>query len=192
MAYRYAHVNSSCLEESPTAIWHRRWLAAGGSNQDLVAHVEAGADYDGLAVEWGINNKKGARHLCSQHLSLSVRRAYKGSSVRGISYVATMSVTRSVLRLDHTFSVGCHAYCTSTRHARLAWEAQPGSTLRSQSSNAFAASIEECAQACKDHTPSHGSGTRPVVLCADATWSRAHAIRHLLRCKIYPCKCLQM
>jgi hypothetical protein len=32
-------------------------MAAGGSYQDLVVHIEPQADYDGVAVKWGINHK---------------------------------------------------------------------------------------------------------------------------------------
>ena len=59
---RYAHVSPPCLIDSPTNRWHAAYLEAGGSNSDLLVHIDYRADYDGLAVAWGINNKKGV--LC--------------------------------------------------------------------------------------------------------------------------------
>jgi hypothetical protein len=53
----YAHVNVSCILQSPTARWYRQYIAAGGSYHDLVVHIEPQADYDGIAVKWGINHK---------------------------------------------------------------------------------------------------------------------------------------
>ena len=62
---RYAHVDPSCLETSPTSRWHQRYEAAGGRHEDLVAHVEERADYDGLAVRWGINHKTDSVEECA-------------------------------------------------------------------------------------------------------------------------------
>ena len=45
----YAHVNASCLEASPTAAGH-------SAQEVLECYTEEGADYDGLAVRWGIGN----------------------------------------------------------------------------------------------------------------------------------------
>jgi hypothetical protein len=56
---RYSHVNASCLEQSPTNLWHKAYLASGGRNDDLIAHIDERSDYDGLAVAWGIGNKEG-------------------------------------------------------------------------------------------------------------------------------------
>ena len=49
---RYAHVVVKCLEESPTALWWKSYIAKGGRHEDLLAHIEKAADYDGLAVAW--------------------------------------------------------------------------------------------------------------------------------------------
>lgn len=61
-------MNATCLEQSPTALWHRAYVAAGGTSESLVAHIDARSDYDGLAVAWGIGNKKSAAPF-SQHLA---------------------------------------------------------------------------------------------------------------------------
>lgn len=53
-ACRYAHVIPSCLEQSPTNQYWKKWVESGGTPQQLVAHIERNADYDGLAVGWGI------------------------------------------------------------------------------------------------------------------------------------------
>lgn len=63
---RYAHVNPTCLENSPTNSWHKRYEAAGGRHEDLVAHIEERADYDGLAVRWGINHKTESVEECAE------------------------------------------------------------------------------------------------------------------------------
>lgn len=56
---RYAHVDPTCLEASPTAQWWKSWLTkVEGDVKQLQVHFEYEADYDGLAVGWGINNKK--------------------------------------------------------------------------------------------------------------------------------------
>jgi hypothetical protein len=40
-------------------------MAAGGSYQDLVVHIEPQADYDGIAVKWGINHKRATAQVCA-------------------------------------------------------------------------------------------------------------------------------
>lgn len=60
---RYAHASPPCLEDSPTNRWHAAYLEAGGKPSDLTAHIDYRADYDGLAVAWGINNKKGVHSV---------------------------------------------------------------------------------------------------------------------------------
>jgi hypothetical protein len=62
---RYSHVVPKCLEDSPTAKWWAEYYAAGGKQSDLVVHIEKGGDYDGLAVAWGINNKKANAEECA-------------------------------------------------------------------------------------------------------------------------------
>ncbi|GLI68829.1 hypothetical protein VaNZ11_013371 [Volvox africanus] len=63
----YAHVVPKCLEDSPTAKWWAEYYASGGKQADLVVHIEKQADYDGLAVYWGINNKKASVEECAEH-----------------------------------------------------------------------------------------------------------------------------
>lgn len=61
----YAHVNDSCLLASPTAKWYKAWVAAGGRPEELVVHLEAAADIDGIAVKWGIGNKFESPEECA-------------------------------------------------------------------------------------------------------------------------------
>ncbi|KAG2455183.1 hypothetical protein HYH02_000999 [Chlamydomonas schloesseri] len=63
----YSHVVPKCLEDSPTAKWWEDYYAAGGKQSDLVVHIEKASDYDGLAVYWGINNKKATVEECAEH-----------------------------------------------------------------------------------------------------------------------------
>jgi hypothetical protein len=56
-----------CLEDSPTNKWFADYYAKGGKQGDLVAHIEPASDYDGLAVVWGINNKKKTAEECADH-----------------------------------------------------------------------------------------------------------------------------
>ena len=57
----YAHVDSDCLEKSPTALLYQKLLADG---TELVAVHELKSDYDGLGVRWGIGHQKGDWHGC--------------------------------------------------------------------------------------------------------------------------------
>ncbi|KAL4522532.1 hypothetical protein Ndes2437A_g07300 [Nannochloris sp. 'desiccata'] len=60
----YVHVKRQCLRESPTAQW---WYnAKPDPYKDLVTHIEQRADYDGLAVGWGIDNKKATVEECAE------------------------------------------------------------------------------------------------------------------------------
>jgi hypothetical protein len=51
-------VKPECLYASPAAKWWQAWEAAGGRREELVVHIERSADFDGLAVGWGIGNTK--------------------------------------------------------------------------------------------------------------------------------------
>lgn len=66
-AFRYSHVVPKCLEDSPTNKWFMDYYAKGGKQSDLVAHIEPASDYDGLAVVWGIDNKKMTAEECAEH-----------------------------------------------------------------------------------------------------------------------------
>lgn len=59
----YIHVDSKCLRESPTAQWWQNTNP--DSIKDLVTHIEHRADYDGIAVAWGIDNKKSSVEECA-------------------------------------------------------------------------------------------------------------------------------
>jgi len=58
----YSHVDPSCLERSATAA---QFDAAEAARLALVVWVEEGASYDGLAVAWGIGNKKPTAAACA-------------------------------------------------------------------------------------------------------------------------------
>lgn len=62
----YAHVDPACLMDSPTAQWWQTHIISTNRYDDLVTHLEPHADYDGLAVFWGINNKKNSAEECAQ------------------------------------------------------------------------------------------------------------------------------
>jgi len=49
----YAHVSPPCLLQSPAMVW---WKETQPAPEDLVVHIERHADYDGLAVRWGIGH----------------------------------------------------------------------------------------------------------------------------------------
>ena len=57
----YAHVDSECLEVSPTARQYAALLASGSA---LVGHHEEGLDLDGLGVRWGIGHTKSTWEQC--------------------------------------------------------------------------------------------------------------------------------
>jgi len=59
----YAHVEVPCLERSPTAL---QYTALVRSRERLEAHAEAGADYDGLAVRWGIGHTVPTWEACER------------------------------------------------------------------------------------------------------------------------------
>lgn len=65
----YAHVDAQCLERSPTNAW---WKRAKPQADDLLIHIEKNANYDGLAVAWGIGNTmtslKECAKACKQHI----------------------------------------------------------------------------------------------------------------------------
>eukprot|EP00884_Botryococcus_braunii_P023092 jgi/Botrbrau1/9467/Bobra.0252s0088.1 len=62
----YAHVVPACLESSPTNTYWKKWVASGGTPDQLVVHIERNADYDGLAVGWGIGNTKATVEECAE------------------------------------------------------------------------------------------------------------------------------
>ena len=62
----YSHVKPECLETSPTAKWWNSYYEKGGKQADLIVHMEKGGDYDGLAVAWGLGNKKESAEECAK------------------------------------------------------------------------------------------------------------------------------
>lgn len=59
----YAHVDVECLRKSPTAQWYFQFRP---EPDDLVVFVDREADYDGLAVSWGIGNTKASVEECAE------------------------------------------------------------------------------------------------------------------------------
>lgn len=74
----YAHVDTKCLESSPTAKWWAAYYLRGGRQKELVAHIERAADYDGLAVMWGIGNKKASAEECAKACLLHMPKMVSG------------------------------------------------------------------------------------------------------------------
>lgn len=70
-----------CLEGSPTAVWWAEYYASGGKQSDLVSHIEVGADYDGLAVVWGIGNNKTSPEECAEHCRRHMPHVVQGPFV---------------------------------------------------------------------------------------------------------------
>ena len=61
----YSHVDTDCLDRSPTAAAYVAHLASGAdARAHLVRAPEQRADYDGLGVRWGIGNKKATWQEC--------------------------------------------------------------------------------------------------------------------------------
>lgn len=58
----YSHVNESCLHSSPTARLYR----TEGVRKTLVPRIDLFADYDGIAVKWGIDNKVSSVEECAE------------------------------------------------------------------------------------------------------------------------------
>ena len=63
---RYAHVNPECLEASPTNTWWHEWQSSGASKEHAQAVLEQNADYDGLAVVWGIGHTTQTAEDCAE------------------------------------------------------------------------------------------------------------------------------
>lgn len=65
----YAHVDVACLERSETA---RTYLELVKQQVRLDGHTELEADYDGLAVRWGIGHQKAnysdCEAACREHV----------------------------------------------------------------------------------------------------------------------------
>lgn len=63
----YAHVDAKCLLASPTAVaWRALHPHGGKSGEGLDCHTEENVSLDGLAVGWGIGNKKDSAEQCCQ------------------------------------------------------------------------------------------------------------------------------
>lgn len=81
---RYAHVSPECMERSPTNMWWQEWRQSGASKQHAEAVVEEHADYDGIAVVWGIGHFKQTVEGCAEacrtyesHLQLGGQAVYR-------------------------------------------------------------------------------------------------------------------
>ncbi len=105
-ARRYAHVVPQCLIDSPSAKWWFDWEATGGKPEDLVVHIELHADFDGLAVGWGIGNKKASAEECGEACRAHRRNPKGGGSgFRNRSWQAPGPVRDHLLHGQRTPSV---------------------------------------------------------------------------------------
>jgi hypothetical protein len=71
----YADTSPECLLRSPTARWTLRRaavVAAGGALPPLEAHLDREADYDGLAVVWGVGHKAVSLEDCAARCAAHV------------------------------------------------------------------------------------------------------------------------
>lgn len=59
----YAHVEPPCLEQSPTNQWY---IDNKPGPEDMDIYFEKEADYDGMAVGWGIGNTKQSVEECGE------------------------------------------------------------------------------------------------------------------------------
>lgn len=54
------------MEQSPTNMWWQEWRQSGASKQHAEAVLEEHADYDGIAVVWGIGHFKQTVDECAE------------------------------------------------------------------------------------------------------------------------------
>jgi hypothetical protein len=66
----------------------------GGKQSDLVAHIEEAADYDGLAVVWGIKNTKKTAEECAEHCKRHMPKQVAGEKA-GSGWCVTLWSERS-------------------------------------------------------------------------------------------------
>ena len=59
-------MDPECLEASPTNTWWHEWQRSGASKEHAQAVLEQHADYDGLAVVWGINHFTQSAEDCAE------------------------------------------------------------------------------------------------------------------------------
>lgn len=65
----YSHVDEACLHASPVARWWRDARAQLGPEvlaAEMRVHVDRHADYDGVAVRWGIGHTQPSLEACAQ------------------------------------------------------------------------------------------------------------------------------
>lgn len=62
----YAHVSPECLESSPTNTWWHEWQQSGASKEHASAVLEEHANYDGIAVVWGIGHFTPTAEDCAE------------------------------------------------------------------------------------------------------------------------------
>lgn len=60
----YAHVDPTCLHNSPTAKWHADFIASGGKGEDLDVHAELAAEYDGVAGNSNSSQRGSGTPVC--------------------------------------------------------------------------------------------------------------------------------
>eukprot|EP00955_Chlamydomonas_euryale_P037451 350767-Chlamydomonas_euryale.AAC.2 len=162
----YSHVDPKCLEESPTAKWWAEYFRRGFRQQDLVAHVEDRADFDGLAVKWGIGNKKASVEDCAAECLAHVPGAIPGAAVAGTGGVQRVVLgfpeprpvpEPSVQRLHVVPRRGVlRARCTHAHQGRLLAEVHRGA-------RSARAQLPWRARPSVPRAPPDGAGPRAVV-----------------------------
>lgn len=71
-------MSPECLEGSPTNTWWQEWRQSGASKQHAEAVLEQHADYDGIAVVWGIGHSKQTAEDCAEACRTYEPRLHNG------------------------------------------------------------------------------------------------------------------
>ena len=117
----YSHVEPSCLERSATAT---QFDAAEAARMALVVWAEEGASYDGLAVAWGIGNKKptaaACADACRRHVPDPPNGPARLGGQFGASPLATVAFASSLAMTPR--AARTHLAEILTRALRTSWE----------------------------------------------------------------------
>ena len=68
------------MEQSPTNSWWQEWRQSGASKQHAEAVVEEHADYDGVAVVWGIGHFTQTVEECAEACRTHEPRLHLGGA----------------------------------------------------------------------------------------------------------------
>jgi len=77
----YARVNETCLRQSPTATLYTK-----GKDPTITARIDRFADYDGIAVKWGIDNKVSSVEECAEQC-MSFNKMVEGDTLPCTAFV---------------------------------------------------------------------------------------------------------